>query len=100
MNSPEWNKLVKAARMAADDRSEAPPYGFSTRVVARAARTEAQPPGFAGLFQGMAMRALAVAGFLVVTSVSLNLPYLFGSAEDETAIFADPVTEILEVSEG
>ena len=53
-----WQRLAAAARRAAPERDESAPYGFSTRVAARAFGEEPQAPS---AFARLSLRA-ATAG--------------------------------------
>jgi len=65
-----WQKLVTAARRAPDERDTSAPYGFATRVAARA--MAAERPRLAAVLERFSWRALALAGALAVISVAAN----------------------------
>jgi len=90
----QWQKLTALARRAADDRDTAAPYGFATRVAARAARLPAGSPWAA--FERFALRGLVVAAGLCVMAVVLNY-VTFGEREDEMSM-TDSVGEVLDLS--
>ena len=90
----QWQKLTALARQAPDDRDTAAPYGFSTRVAARAATLSAGSPW--AFFERFALRGLVVAAGLCVMAVVLNYVTL-GERDDEMAM-TDSVGEVLDVS--
>ena len=88
-----WENLVRAARQAPVSEDVTIPYGFATRVAARALAGESRPVWLAvcGRFSA---RALWVARLLVVASAAAN--YLaFAGGEDEEQSLLDPVSEVL-----
>lgn len=76
-----WQKLVTAARRVRDDRDEAAPYGFSTRVVAMA--MAARETSMGSIFERFSWRALGLAGLLAITSVAANYAWVSGTATEE-----------------
>jgi len=74
MNSPNpsdpWARLTRAARSAPARQDETVPFGFATRVVARAAEVSGGGRSFVEKF---AFRAVAVAALLALGSVGLEL---------------------------
>ena len=88
MDNLGWEKLVAAARRVRDDRPEAAPYGFSTRVVATAMSTDARSTGT--LFERWSWRALAVAGIFAAVGVVTNYHTASSSLDDDIA--ADETT--------
>jgi hypothetical protein len=83
MNSenPSWNRLVALARQARDDRPVTAPYGFATRVVARAMSGEIHSG--VNLFERWSWRALAIAGMFAAVSVAANYTSLTAPVDDE-----------------
>ncbi len=87
-----WQKLVTAARRVRDERDEAAPYGFSTRVAAMA--MAAREASIGSIFERFSWRALGLASLLAITSVAANYAWVSttGSEEDllsdETAVAA------------
>lgn len=68
--NPGWDKLVRLAQRARDDRPETAPYGFATRVVAQA--MAGGLPASSSLFERWSWRALAIAGMFAAVSVAAN----------------------------
>ena len=93
----QWQKLTALARSARDERDPAAPYGFGTRVAARAA---AAPAGgaWAG-FERFALRGLLVAAACGLAAVAFNYSML---SSDQTDIYAtgttETVVELLDIS--
>ena len=85
-----WMRLTAAARRANGERDAVAPYGFATRVAARAWTAEG---GAANLFERFALRAVAVAGLLAVMSVALNFRALPGArpVPSDTVVYSDDV---------
>lgn len=98
MNSFEhqWRKLTALARSAPVDPGVAP-YGFATRVAARAATAPGE--GAWAFFEHIAVRGLVVAAAFGLASVAFNYSAL---ASDQTDIYAtgttDSVVELLDIS--
>ena len=90
----QWQKLTALARSAADDRDATAPYGFATRVAARAATQPFGSPWAS--FERFAMRGLVVAAGLCVMAVVFNY-VSFGERDDEMSM-TDSVGEVLDVS--
>ncbi|HEY1792645.1 MAG TPA: hypothetical protein VGG34_06980 [Opitutaceae bacterium] len=87
-------KLFEAARRApAGD--ESAPFGFSTRVAARAFD---RAPSLTS-FGPIALRALAVAGIVAALAVAANLSAIKGALDDESQFNStdDPVSEVVDV---
>lgn len=90
-----WARLTAAARLARDERDEAAPYGFSTRVAALARSADRKP---AFLMERFALRALGVACLLAIASAAVNFPALNNTASTEEQIAAeDPLSVLLDV---
>jgi len=86
-----WQRLVAAARRAPVTDEMAAPYGFATRVAARAVNEPR--PGVAAIFARFSMRALYLACLLTLTGVATN--YLaFAGTEDNEQNLIDPVSEV------
>ncbi len=66
----QWQKLTTLARQADDARDVAAPYGFATRVAARA--TTLPPASPWESFERFATRGLFVAGALGVAAFAFN----------------------------
>jgi hypothetical protein len=94
MNSHDqgWQRLVTAARGYRDDRDETAPYGFATRVAARA-MVEPRKPALATLFERFSWRALGVAGLLAAVSAASTYASATAQAEDEG--YLDDSAEVL-----
>lgn len=75
-----WSRLTKAARRAPDEADAAAPYGFATRVVARAFGGERRG---VSLIERFALRAASVAALVAALSVAVNYPVLANRAETE-----------------
>jgi hypothetical protein len=93
-----WTRLVAVARLApGDQRSEAAPLGFATRVSALG--LAGVEPTFAALFARFSMRSLGVCGLIMVLGVTLNLRSALNSFEADSSItLNDPVAEWLGTS--
>lgn len=88
-----WQQLVAAARQApvADDVTV--PFGFATRVAARA--FEGEGPGLLAALGRFSVRALWLACLLTLASMAVNyLGAAWGDDESDQALF-DPVAETL-----
>ena len=92
-----WARLVLAARRArfADVRDIPAPYGFATRIAARALHL---PPTAAGPFfvAKLTLRMLGVACLLAIISVTFNLGSILHDIDDEAASLATPAIESVE----
>ena len=86
----KWQRLVLAAREAPAADEAAAPYGFATRVAARA-MSDRPPPLL--VFGRFSVRALFVAGLLTLAGGAANYLAFAGSADDEQAQI-DPVSEV------
>ena len=91
-----WEQLVAAARRAPAGDDLAAPYGFATRVAARAF---SEPPPFALLaaFGRFSVRALWAACLLMLVSMAANYIAFAGGEDDEQGL-TDPVAEVLSAS--
>ena len=89
----KWGQLVAAARRAPADDDVAAPYGFSTRVAA-CAFDEPRPVTVLAVFGRFSIRALWLAGLLMLASMAANYVAFANGEEDEQSV-ADPVSEVL-----
>jgi hypothetical protein len=96
MNSNEQSlkRLLEAARKAPLSGDEAAPFGFSTRVAARAFEA-AQPahPSFARV----SLRVAAIACLFAVVAVGVNYKAITSAFDDESVAAAgdDPVSDVV-----
>ena len=88
----KWRRLVVAARQAPMADPVAAPYGFATRVAARA--MSGPTPGVAAAFGRFSVRALYFACLLTLTGVATNYLVFAGTEEDEQNL-VDPVSEVV-----
>jgi hypothetical protein len=91
----KWQRLIAAARQAPATKDMAAPYGFATRVTARALSDERSARS--AIFGRFSIRALWVACLLTLVSVATNY-FAFASAEDDEQNLIDPVSEVLNAS--
>lgn len=91
----KWQKLVARARQTPEERDAAAPYGFATRVAARALTAPAVSAW--AVLERLTLRGLAVAAVLMVATAAFNYPALALDNEDELAM-TDAVTEALDLS--
>ena len=100
MNTPDsrWARLVAAARQIRDERDTAAPYGFATRVAARAFAA-AEPP-FSALLARFAWRALGIAVLLALASVAANYSAVFATSSnaDDGSASTEIINEIVNLS--
>ena len=91
-----WQQLVTVARQApvADDATV--PYGFATRIAARALSDQGRP-GLVAVFGRFSVRALWVACLLMLVSMAANY-IAFAGGEDDEQSMTDPVVEVLSAS--
>jgi hypothetical protein len=91
-----WQQLVTVARQApvADDATA--PYGFATRIAARAL-SEQDRPALVAVFGRFSIRALWVACLLMLVSMAANYMAFAGGEDDEQGL-TDPVAEVLSAS--
>jgi hypothetical protein len=90
-----WPRLTAAARRATDPRDPTAPYGFATRVAALAFLPERLA---VSLLERFSLRALALAGVLVVVSLASNYSTLISAFQDNGAGMDDPVAELVELA--
>ena len=91
MNRPsnEWDRLLSAARKAPKGDEAAAPFGFSTRVAARAfARPDADTPA---VFARVSLRALLCALLVTAATVATNLQPVLSTVEEEVAALSEPL---------
>jgi hypothetical protein len=91
-----WQRLVTTARQAPVADDVAAPYGFATRIAARALG-EPERPGLLAVFGWFSIRALWLAGLLMVVTVAANYLAYAGNEDDEQSLL-DPVAEVLAAS--
>jgi hypothetical protein len=89
-----WQKLLAAARQAPPAPDEQAPFGFSTRVAARAFETS-RPSG--SVFAHLSLRAAAVAFLLAAIAVGVNYSAIVSAFDDQPVPVAgdDPVGEVV-----
>ncbi|HTQ31423.1 MAG TPA: hypothetical protein VMI53_09445 [Opitutaceae bacterium] len=100
MNTPDprWARLAAAARQVRDERDTAAPYGFATRIAARAFAA-AEPP-FSALLTRFSWRALGIAALLALVSIAVNysaVSAVSSNPEDDSAS-TEIVNEIVNLS--
>lgn len=88
-----WQRLTARARTAPAGGGEAAPYGFATRVVARAFAV--RPAGAGALFEKFALRGLLAAGVLGVASMAYSYIALTAEADEDFSLASDPLPELL-----
>ena len=91
----QWQKLTTLARSVRDHRDTAAPYGFATRVAARAATAPAASTWAA--FERFALRGLMVAAALSVAAIAFNYAEIMSESTDDLAL-TDTVGEMLDLS--
>ncbi len=91
----QWQKLTALARQAGDPRDVAAPYGFATRVAARAVTLPPASPWAA--FERFALRGLLVAAACGVAAIAVNYTIFSSEPADDYAT-TDTVGEILNLS--
>jgi hypothetical protein len=89
----QWRKLTALARTARDERDLAAPYGFATRLAARAATV----PAPWAPFERFALRGLMVAGALGLAAVAFDYTEIMSDSTDDLAL-TDTVGEMLDLS--
>lgn len=98
MSQPDdiWRRLTTAARRVPMG-DEAAPYGFASRVVARALGVRRGP----SLLEQLSLRALSVAGIAAVVALvaHLSVPASVASSTDESMFsLEDPAAIVLGVT--
>jgi hypothetical protein len=97
MNSSEKSlrKLLEAARGAPPPGDESAPFGFSTRVAARA--FEAAEPS-APSFARVSLRVAGIACLFAVVAVGVNFKAITSAIDDESAVASatdDPIADVV-----
>ncbi len=87
----EWRQLTTAARQAPAAGPVTAPYGFATRVAARAMSGE--PRAGLTMFGRFSVRALYLACLLTLVSLAANYLAFAGTEDDEQGLI-DPVSEV------
>jgi len=87
----KWRRLTAAARHAPAVERATAPYGFATRVAARAMSKE--QPAVMALFGRFSLRALYAACLLTLAGVTANYLAFAGTVDDEQGLI-DPVSEV------
>jgi len=92
-----WQRIAAAARAAIiyDPRDTRAPYGFATRVVARALGPKHAPA--APMLVHYATRALGLACLLAILLVSINLGTIIRDINDEAAILGETPIETADI---
>jgi len=92
----QWQKLTALARSAPVDPTTAP-FGFATRVAARAATAPAESPW--AFIEHFALRGLVVAAVFGMASAAFNYSILTSDQTDFYATGAtDSIVELLDIS--
>ena len=95
-----WQRLVKVARQAPDDRGWTAPYGFATQVAARA--FEKKRPAMS-LIERFSLRALGVSCLLAVLGVAGNYSVIAQATapQEPESLFTvdDPAAIVLGVND-
>jgi len=95
-----WPRITAAARaaIAADTRDAAPPYGFATRIVARALGPK--HAAAAPMLVSYAMRAFGISCLIAILLVSINLGTILRDIDDEAATLGDTPVETADIDNG
>lgn len=88
-----WQNLVAAARQAPVEGDATAPYGFSTRVVARAFAGEPDRVAPFAAFARFSWPALGVAVLVMTVTVAVNIKPVMNGIEDEVASMSEPVVD-------
>jgi hypothetical protein len=93
----QWQRLTAAVRRAPEERSATAPYGFATRVAARAFAVQASS---SPLLERFALRAFGLACLLAMLGVAANYSLLRNNVPEEDRFFItdDPAAILLDVS--
>jgi hypothetical protein len=91
-----WQQLATVARQAPVTDSTVAPYGFATRIAARAMSGRGRPALMA-VFGRFSVRGLWAACLLMLISMVANYIAFVGSEDDEQGL-TDPVAEVLDAS--
>ena len=92
----QWRKLTTLARSPADTSDVNAPYGFATRVAARAAMMPAAPSW--APFEHFAVRGLMVAAAFGLAAIAFNYSTLVTSTMTDAYAAADTVNELMDLS--
>lgn len=92
----QWRKLATLARQAGDSRDTAAPYGFATRVAARAGALPIGPAAI--VFERVALRGLMVAAAFGLAAIGFNFTTLVTYTQTDAYVAADMVGELLDLS--
>jgi hypothetical protein len=93
-NPPEWSRLIAAARRASkEERDASAPYGFATRVAARAVTTKT-PLREASMLSCYGLRALGISCLLAVACVAATYRPIMTAIEDEAALLSETPAEM------
>lgn len=102
MSSPDpllpWQRLTAAARQTPLHDSEAAPYGFATRIAARAWAEGAAP--VSPLFPQVSWRAFGVAAAVALATLAVNYEALAQRSPEEVVLSADPVSAAVDLTSG
>jgi hypothetical protein len=98
-NDKSWDRLVAAARKAPKAGDEAAPFGFSTRVAAKAFEPRTAP---FSAFARLSLRAAGVACILACAAVAANYSAIRSAFDDEAPAPSapaadDPVAEVVDL---
>jgi len=85
-----YNRLVDAARLARDDRSDAAPYGFAARVVSLAYTV---PQSVYATYEGVSFKAMIFACSITAVVLVANTSSLMRLISHD-----DPTTELVDLS--
>ncbi len=88
-----WEQLTVAARQAPAREEVTAPFGFATRVTARAFSRAPAVPWLAAM-RRFSLRAFWLAGVLMLASMAANYVAFAGGEDDEQSV-VDPVSEVL-----
>lgn len=92
---PEWSRLVAIARPAPrDNRDESAPYGFATRVAARAMAAQAPSLLETSLLSRYGLRALGISCLLAIACVAATYRPIMTAIEEEAASLSDTPSEV------
>jgi len=90
-----WQRLAAAARRAPDERDDAAPYGFSTRVAALA-MAAGRPKR--SMIEQLSLRAMGIACLLALVAVGTNYSTISHLFDDETPPADDPVAALVDIA--
>ena len=92
-----WRKLTAAARQAPPRGDDAAPFGFASRVSARALGSRRSG---GAMIERLALRALSVAGLAAALALVTHLSVPASNASDDESLFTleDPAAIVLGVT--